>query len=220
MKKNKTKNMISAYLVFSLTFFILLFLGVWQLNKHKIQSYNQNLLLTKIKEDAKELDNLKLNIDNIEIINVKGMMLEENSLFFEPRTYKGKIGYHKLVPLKVGDKYVLVNRGFTKDKKIESEKTIKKINGLAIKFPNPNFYELENDIKNNRWYTLNLEQISAFLNIKLEPLLIYEMNSSSKEIINVKPNIVSNINHLNYALTWFMLAISLSVILIIHVRKI
>ena len=97
---------------------------------------------------------------------------------------------------------------------------IKKINGLAIKFPNPNFYELENDIKNNRWYTLNLEQISAFLNIKLEPLLIYEMNSSSKEIINVKPNIVSNINHLNYALTWFMLAISLSVILIIHVRKI
>ena len=46
------------------------------------------------------------------------------------------------------------------------------------------------------------------------------MNSSSKEIINVKPNTVSNINHLNYALTWFMLAISLSVILTIYVRKI
>ena len=59
-----------------------------------------------------------------------------------------------------------------------------------------------------------------FLNIKLEPLLIYEMNSSSKEIINVKPNTVSNINHLNYALTWFMLAISLSVILTIYVKKV
>ena len=219
MKKNKTRNIISVYLVFSFTFFILLFLGVWQLNKHKIKSYNKSLLLTKINGKPKELDSLKVNIDNMEIINVRGMMLEEHSLFFEPRTYKGKVGYHKLVPLKVGDKNFLVNRGFTKTK-ITSEKKIEKINGLAIKFPSPNFYELENDIKNNKWYTLNLEQISEFLNIKLEPLLIYEMNSPSKEIINVKPNTVSNINHLNYALTWFMLAISLSVILTIYVRKI
>ena len=219
MRENK--NIISVYLVFSFTFFILLFLGVWQLNKHKIKSYNKNLLLTKINGKPMELDSLKVNIENMEIINVIGVMLEEHSLFFEPRTYKGKVGYHKLVPLKVGDKNVLVNRGFTKEKKkIKSENKNEKINGLAIKFPNPSFYELENDIKNNKWYTLNLEEISKFLNIKLEPLLIYEMNSSSKEIINVKPNTVSNINHLNYALTWFMLAISLSVILTIYVKKV
>ena len=62
MRENK--NIISVYLVFSFTFFLLLFLGVWQLNKHKIKSYNKNLLLTKINGKPMELDSLKVNIEN------------------------------------------------------------------------------------------------------------------------------------------------------------
>ena len=55
-------------------------------------------------------------LKNLEIIKIKAEILEDKSLFFEPRTYKGKVGYHKLTPLKVEDKYVLVNRGFTTQK--------------------------------------------------------------------------------------------------------
>ena len=116
MKKNRT-NLISIYLSFSFALFLLLSLGVWQLNKHKLKSYNQNLLIKKLNEETKELDSISTKIDNLEIVKIKGVMLEENSLFFEPRTYKGKIGYHKLVPLRVGGKNILVNRGFTKEKK-------------------------------------------------------------------------------------------------------
>ena len=72
---------------------------------------------------------------------------------------------------------------------------------------------------NNKWYTLDLNQISNFLNLKLEPLLIYEINNYSNNTINVKPNTISNINHLNYAITWFLMAITLAIILIIFVRK-
>ena len=219
MKKNRT-NLISIYLSFSFALFLLLSLGVWQLNKHKLKSYNQNLLIKKLNEETKELDSISTKIDNLEIVKIKGVMLEENSLFFEPRTYKGKIGYHKLVPLRVGGKNILVNRGFTKEKKSKkSEKKIEEVNGLIINFPSPKFFELENDIQNNKWYSLNFQQISNFLNLKLEPLLMYEMNGSSKDTINVKPNLISNVNHLNYAMTWFMLAITLSIILVIFIRK-
>ena len=219
MKKNRT-NLISIYLSFSFALFLLLSLGVWQLNKHKLKSYNQNLLIKKLNEETKELDSISTKIDNLEIVKIKGVMLEENSLFFEPRTYKGKIGYHKLVPLRVGGKNILVNRGFTKEKKRKkSEKKIEEVNGLIINFPSPKFFELENDIQNNKWYSLNFQQISNFLNLKLEPLLMYEMNGSSKDTINVKPNLISNVNHLNYAMTWFMLAITLSIILVIFIRK-
>ena len=36
--------------------------------------------------------------------------------------------------------------------------------------------------------------------------------------MNVKPNYLS-VNHLNYAITWFMLAVTLSVIFIIFMRR-
>ena len=78
---------------------------------------------------------------------------------------------------------------------------------------------IKNDIINNKWYTLDLNQISNFLNLKLEPLLIYEINNYSNNTINVKPNTISNINHLNYAITWFLMAITLAIILVIFVRK-
>ena len=218
-KKNRINNKISLYLSFSLAFFLLLSLGIWQLNKHKIKDYNKGLVALKINKSPKELISLDKNIDSLEIITVKGELLMEKSIYFEPRTHKGKIGYHLLVPLQVDNKYVLVNRGFTENKIKFYKNTKEKIDGLIISFPKSKFFELKNDIINNKWYSLDLNQISNFLNLKLEPLLIYEINNNSNNTINVKPNTISNINHLNYAITWFLMAITLAIILIIFVRK-
>ena len=88
-----------------------------------------------------------------------------------------------------------------------------------INFPKPKFFELKNDIKNNQWYTLKLEDISKHLKLSLEPFLIYEINSSSNSLVNVKPNYLSEINHLNNAITWFMLAVTLSIIFTFFIRK-
>ena len=218
-KKNRINNKISLYLSFSIAFFLLLSLGIWQLNKHKIKDYNKGLVALKINKDPKELISLDKKIDSLEIITVKGELLLDKSIYFEPRTHKGKIGYHLLVPLKVDNKYVLVNRGFTENKIKFNKNTKEKIDGLIISFPKSKFFELKNDIINNKWYTLDLKQISNFLNLKLEPLLIYEINNYSNNTINVKPNTISNINHLNYAITWFLMAITLAIILVIFVRK-
>ena len=218
-KKNKINNKISLYLSFSLAFFLLLSLGIWQLNKHKIKDYNKGLVALNINKSPKELTSLDKKIDSLEIITVKGELLMDKSIYFEPRTYKGKIGYHLLVPLQVDNKYVLVNKGFTENKIKFYKNTKEKIDGLIISFPKSKFFELKNDIINNKWYTLDLNQISNFLNLKLEPLLIYEINNYSNNTINVKPNTISNINHLNYAITWFLMAITLAIILVIFVRK-
>ena len=218
-KRNNINNKISLYLSFSLAFFLLLSLGIWQLNKHKIKDYNKDLVALNINKSPKELTSLDKKIDSLEIITVKGELLMDKSIYFEPRTYKGKIGYHLLVPLQVDNKYVLVNKGFTENKIKFYKNTKEKIDGLIISFPKSKFFELKNDIINNKWYSLDLNQISNFLNLKLEPLLIYEINNNSNNTINVKPNTISNINHLNYAITWFLMAITLAIILVIFVRK-
>ena len=220
MKKNKTINKITTYLIFSLAFYLLLCLGMWQLNKHKIKTYNKSLIASEENQKPKELSSLKKNISNFQTIMIRGDLLEDKTLFFEPRTHKGKVGYHLIVPLQLGSEYVLVNRGFTLyKKKKEKDNIIENINGFIIKFPKPKFFELENDLKNDKWYSLNLEEISDSLNINLEPYLIYETNNTSNGLVNVKPNTISHINHLNYAITWFMLAFTLAIILTIFVRK-
>ena len=220
-KKSDNNNFLGVYFVFSVVFFVLLCLGMWQLNKHYIKGHKKTLIDNKLNEEPINLNNFNLNINKAEIVKIKGEFLESKSLFFEPRTYKGKVGYHKLIPIKLGEQYVLVNRGFTADKETESlsNKKIYNIQGIMINFPKPKFFELKNDIKNNQWYTLKLEDISKHLKLSLEPFLIYEINSSSNSLVNVKPNYLSEINHLNYAITWFMLAVTLSIIFTFFIRK-
>ena len=116
-KKNKTINTIRTYLIFSLAFYLLLCLGMWQLNKHKIKTYNKSLITSEENQKPKELSSLKKNISNFQTIMIRGDLLEDKTLFFEPRTHKGKVGYHLIVPLQLGSEYVLVNRGFTLYKK-------------------------------------------------------------------------------------------------------
>ncbi|MEC8099775.1 MAG: SURF1 family protein [Pseudomonadota bacterium] len=218
---SKDNNSLSIYIIFSIALFVLLCLAIWQLNKHYQKTERKNLIDLKLKQEPKYISNLNLNLKKPEIIKIKAEILENKSLFFEPRTYKGKVGYHKLTPLKVEDKYVLVNRGFTTQKEIETT-PINKINimsGIIINFPKPKFFELKNNIKDNKWYSLVAEDISLYLNIKLEPFLIYEIDNNSNKVMNVKPNYLSEINHLNYAMTWFMLAITLIIIFIIFMRR-
>ena len=116
----KDKKFIPIYIIFSIALFILLCLGMWQLNKHHQKSETRNLIDQKLKQEPKYISNLNLKVKKLEVVKIRGEILEDKALFFEPRTYKGKVGYHKLVPLKVEGQYVLVNRGFTAQKKIET----------------------------------------------------------------------------------------------------
>ena len=85
--------------------------------KKKKKRYNKSLIASEENQKPKELSSLKKNISNFQTIMIRGDLLEDKTLFFEPRTHKGKVGYHLIVPLQLGSEYVLVNRGFTLNKK-------------------------------------------------------------------------------------------------------
>ena len=116
---------------------------------------------------------------------------------------------------------ILVNKGFVREKNIIKEnKGKEKIEGLIIKIPKPKFFELKNDIKNNTWYSLDLFDLSNFFNLKLVSYLVYEQkNHEDVSRISVTPNLVSNVNHLQYAFTWYFLCVTLCVIFFIYFNK-
>ena len=120
---------------------------------------------------------------------------------------------------KVGNKYILVNKGFTLDKYIKKNNE-KNIEGIIIKIPKPKFFELENDFKNNKWYTLSKKDIEKKTGLKLTPYIVYKQNIiKATNSVAVKPNLISKVNHLNYAMTWFFLSITLCVIFSVYYNK-
>ena len=214
----KKINLLPLCVSFSISFFILCILGTWQLNKNHIIKKN-NLIFNESLKSPKQIYNFKEDIPNLTFIKFKGLEIKDKALFFEPRTYKGKIGYHEVVPYKVGNKYILVNKGFTlnKYKKKNNEQNIE---GLIIKIPKPKFFELENDFENNKWYTLSKKDIEKKTGLKLTPYIVYKQNIiKGTNLVAVKPNLISKVNHLNYALTWYFLSITLCVIFSIYYNK-
>ena len=54
---------------------------------------------------------------------------------------------------------------------------------------------------------------------KLSKYILYQQNMDTNERVSVIPNIVTDINHLNYALTWYFLCLTLCVIFFIYFKK-
>ena len=73
---------------------------------------------------------------------------------------------------------------------------------------------------NNEWYYVNLDEISTYFNISLNDFYLMEENNyknkypvGSQFYLNI-PN-----DHLQYAITWFSLAIALSIFMHLLWRK-
>ncbi len=212
---------IPLFLSLSLSVFVLLLLGTWQLNKHFIYKKNNLIFELNSSSKANELAELDDDIDDLSYIKLVGAETTNKTLYLEPRTMKGKVGFHKISVVKFNSDYLLVNEGFTLTKNLEEKTNIKKnLEGYIIKIPQPKFFELKNDIENKIWYSLKIEDFESEFNLKLSPYIVYEQNlKDKKERISVIPNLISKVNHLNYALTWYFLCISLCAIFLIYFKK-
>jgi len=209
------------FLFFSISIFILWILGTWQLNKNYFYDKNNIIFNNSSKSIATKVSNLKSNLDNLTFVEIEGEELIGKTIYLEPRTFKGQVGYHEISAFKVNEDYLLINKGFINAKPEKKKNSIKrKVEGYIIKVPEPKFFELKNYIKNNTLYTLNLEDFKNEFKLKLSSYILYEQNIKDQKVRKpVLPNLVSNINHLNYALTWYFLSLSLCVIFFIYFKK-
>ena len=219
MKKNFP---LALYLSFSVSFFLLLVLGTWQLNKNFIVNKNNKNFKNRNQENALILFSLPDTIEDLTYVKFSKVNLTNNFLYLEPRTFKGQVGYHKISIIKVDGKYLLMNEGFITSKEFIYNNIKKKyeIEGYIITVPEPKFFELKNDIKNKIWYTLKLEDFEKEFDLKLSKYILYQhRGKEDNKLKPVLPNLVSNVNHLNYALTWYFLSIALFIVFFLFYMK-
>jgi len=152
---------------------------------------------------------------NYQRVVSKGKFNFKDQIYLYSLNEKGKPGYDVITPfITFSNENVLVNRGWI-DKELKNLPEINlnsemiEVTGLLRKIYKPNMFKPENDIKNNIWFSINLNEVEKFTKITFPDFMIYlenpEINTPLAKKITVEvPN-----NHLKYAITWYSIAISI-----------
>ena len=210
---------------------ILISLGCWQISRLK----EKELFLSKMENNLNSTPiNIKsLNSDIIYAkITMRGHFLYNKDIYLYGRKSMSteKDGYYLVTPFQTDDdKIIMVARGwFSGRHKKMIGKLIDKSNteivGVILPSEKTRLFVPSNDTLNNVWFTLDLQQASDILGLKLENFYVMMDNGTMRSDI-LKPLSIRHLvhirnNHLEYAITWFALAIALIVISIIyHSRK-
>jgi surfeit locus 1 family protein len=187
------------------------FLGTWQL--YRLQ-WKQDLI-NQISEGLKSKpvqysQNIKINYQKVILV---GEYNFRNQIYLYSLNSKGQPGFDVITPFQtVNKENVLVNRGWIK-KEFKNNPKINyptnNITGMLRKANRKNIFTPDNDIKENIWFSINLEDVQKITDKKFNKFIVYLENKNintpkPKKITVDVPN-----NHLKYAITWYSISISI-----------
>ena len=152
---------------------------------------------------------------NYQRVTSQGKYNFEDQIYLYSLNDKGKPGFDVITPFQtIGNENVLVNRGWI-DKKLKGYREINldndniEITGLLRKIYKPNMFKPDNDIKNNIWFSINLNDLEKFTETQFTNFVIYLENPDVKVPLPKNISIDVPNNHLKYAITWYSIAISI-----------
>ena len=193
-------------------------LGYWQLQR--LQWKNDLISSIELNYNSKTIDFPILNdADNkYEYMqtHIEGKFMVKQSMFFFRSNLRGESGYEIVVPFKTTlskDVYVIIGWiPFDKkdeiDLKFIDDEALTKIEGSLIYSKKRKPLIPDNDISSNVWYLMNTEEMDIVNNLNSSNYLlkITDKNYFPQILIEFEPTNITN-NHLQYAGTWFLLAL-------------
>lgn len=165
-------------------------------------------------------------------VQVTGHFLNDRELYLGATSEDGHPGYHVITPLveKTGE-IVLIDRGFIPEAKrqpatreageIEGEVTIAGLLRLGT-FGKPHWFLPDNSVEHNYWFWVDPSAMAAAE--QLEHVLPFYVDADATPNpgglpVGGQTRLELPNNHLQYAITWYALAVALVVIYIIFIRR-
>ena len=210
--KLKRAYLFQLFVIIFVTIFCAL--GTWQL-------YRLQWKLELISEITFGLDSSPIEYSNsikknYQRVSAKGKFNFDKQIYLYSLNDNGKPGYDVITPFRTNkNENVLVNRGWIKkefknnpiiNKNIEDEQ---KIIGLLRKIYKPNIFKPNNDLRNNIWFSINLEDLKVTSGERFNEFVIFLEDNQAKTPIPRKISIDVPNNHLKYAITWYAISISI-----------
>ena len=201
-------------------------LGSWQLFRLNWKNdLMDNISNSIINPDLFSNDNKYNNLVSVKLD--KNYTILDKPIFIESKTFKGKPGYHLILPLKYNNEiYSVINFGWFKDKDFDQVKNIIKkylaVNNAKVYIREFNsdkpFFTPENDLLNNTWYSVNKNDFNQFYKYEFPSKYYFVLLDDRITKYSFNPLVFLRNNHLNYSITWFLLSLS-SVIMLLIIRK-
>ena len=189
-------------------------LGTWQL-------YRLQWKLELISEITFGLKSIPIEYSNsikrnYQRVTAKGKFDYDNQIYLYSLNDRGKPGYDVVTPFRTNkNENVLINRGWIIKELKDSPsinlkpKSEKEIIGLLREIYKPNIFKPENDIKNNIWFSINLEDLREATGEQFNEFVIFLEDNQAKTPLPKKISIDVPNNHLKYAITWYAISISI-----------
>ena len=214
----KNKILFSVFVYFIIL--ILLSLGAWQL-------YRLNWKLDLINEIKDSLKNIPIELSkadkkNYLRIKTSGKVDFDKQIYLYNLNENGNPGFEVINPIVIDNENYLINRGWINfDQKEKSEINLfdeTNIIGTLKLQTKANSFKPKNNIDENYWFTLNRDDIFSYTGKRFSKYIIYlngEYKSPKPKVITAN---ISN-NHKKYAITWFLMAISILIIYLYFRKK-
>ena len=209
----------SLDILFIFFIFIVLSLGTWQV--FRLNSKSQ--LISDLENNLKR-NSIDFNVD-IDKEYTKVLLKKKNlkSKIFLYHLNKGEIGFKVIVPYEVNSSLlVLVDKGWIRKDKINSIKNSLLnddiIEGYTKKIREKKLFTPKNNIKEDFLYSVEIDNLKKSLNKNIYPLLIIQTSTANKDIVPNGYEVRLSNNHLQYAITWYGLAL-FTIIFFLYYRK-
>ena len=194
-------------------------LGTWQV----LRLCSKNNLISDLENNLKKNSiNFNVNIDK-EYTKVLFKKKDLKSKIFLYNLNKGEIGFKVIVSYEVNSSLVvLVDKGWIRKDKINLIKNTlfndDIIEGYTKKIREKNLFTPNNNIKEDFVYSVEVDNLKKSLNKNIYPLLIIQTSKTNKNIVSNDYEISLSNNHLQYAITWYGLAL-VTIIFFLYYRK-
>lgn len=194
-------------------------MGTWQVYR----LYLKNNLISDLEKNLKTSSiNFNVDIDK-EYTKILFKKKDLNTKIFLYHLNKGEIGFKVIVPYEINSSLlVLVDKGWIRKDKINLIKNTlfndDIIEGYTKKIREKNLFTPNNNIKEDFLYSVEIDNLKKSLNKNIYPLLIIQTSKTNKDIIPNDYEVRLPNNHLQYAITWYGLAL-FTIIFFLYYRK-
>lgn len=220
----------------ALMLYLLISLGLWQLERAKYKSYLEAKIETRQSLPPIALDQVPKNDAERLYLPViaNGFYDIEHQLLLDNRVVNMVAGYDVYTPIKLDNKTaILINRGWLPLGKsrqhlpeIKTPKDKVRVVGMLTVPPSPGISLAEDPDRYLKWpavvQEIRFNDLEKVLGYKLYPMVIY-LDGESDSVFHREPiklNMKSE-KHTGYAIQWFLLAVALVFIyLYVNIRRI
>ena len=198
---------------------ILLSLSGWQIKRLYWKEALISERIFRFENESVKLEDIKdPKSSEFRKVLVKGKFLNDNEMFMPALSKRGNNGYHILVPLKIADKLFIFDRGWIPLKRKDREKRLlNEISELheieaVIRLPGKKGrYQPDNEPENNFWFFVEPNLMSEYtgMNLQADFYLEAKNNGPNNSPLGNQTRIYIRNNHLQYAITWFLISCGL-----------